>query len=64
MLCCWFPGLAVAESAKLCNYMHLREPERLHEKSLLQKANLDKALDFMDTIDEDIPKGNNNDMLI
>jgi len=52
-----FEGLAVAESAKLCNYMHLREPERLHEKSLLQKANLDKALDFMDTIDEDIPKG-------
>jgi len=52
-----FEGLAVAESAKLCNYMHLREPERLHEKSLLQKANLDKSLDFMDTIDEDIPKG-------
>ena len=38
--------------------MHLRDAERLAEKSLLQKANLDKATDFMDTIDEDVPKGN------
>jgi len=52
-----FEGLSVAESAKLCNYMHLREADRLPDKSLLQKANLDKAIDFMDTIDEDIPKG-------
>lgn len=52
-----FEGLAVAEAAKLCNYMHLREAERLHDKSLLQKANLDKAIDFMDPIDEDIPRG-------
>ena len=47
----------MAESAKLCNYFHFREPEKLHEKSLLQRANLDKAIDFMDSIDEDIPKG-------
>ena len=47
----------MAEAAKLCNYMHLREAERLHDKSLLQKANLDKAIDFMDPIDEDIPRG-------
>ena len=51
-------GLPVAESAKLCNYFHFREPEKLHEKSLLQRANLDKPIDFMDSIDEDIPKGN------
>jgi len=47
----------VAESAKLCNYFHFREPEKLQEKSLLQRANLDKAIDFMDSINEDIPKG-------
>jgi len=52
-----FEGLSVAEAAKLCNYMHLREAEVLHEKSLLVKANLDKAIDFMDPIDVDIPKG-------
>jgi radial spoke head protein 9 len=37
--------------------MHFREPINLQEKSLLQKANLDKAIDFMDTLEEDIPKG-------
>lgn len=52
-----FQGLSVAESAKLCNYFHFREPEKLQEKSLLQRANLDKAIDFMDSINEDIPKG-------
>jgi len=52
-----FEGLSVAEAAKLCNYMHVRDAEKLAEKSLLQKANLDRAIDFMDTTDEDVPKG-------
>lgn len=50
-------GLSVSESAKLCSYMHFRDAICLQEKSLLQKANLDKAIDFMDTLEEDIPKG-------
>ena len=50
-------GLTVAEGAKLCNYSHFRDAIKLHEKSLLQKANLDKAIDFMDAVEEDIPKG-------
>ncbi|XP_048738081.1 radial spoke head protein 9 homolog isoform X1 [Ostrea edulis] len=52
-----FEGLSVSEAAKLCSYMHFREPINLQEKSLLQKANLDKAIDFLDTLEEDIPKG-------
>jgi len=52
-----FAGLTVSEAAKLCSYMHFREPKLLLEKTLLQKANLDKSLDFMDTLEEDIPKG-------
>jgi len=52
-----FPGLTVSEAAKLCSYMHFREPKLLLEKTLLQKANLDKSIDFMDTLEEDIPKG-------
>ena len=48
----------MSESAKLCSYMHFREPKLLHEKTLLQRANLEKAIDFMDIIEEDIPKGN------
>lgn len=52
-----FEGLTVAEAAKLCNYIHFREAIKLGEKSLLQKANLDKAIDFCDPVEEDIPKG-------
>jgi len=52
-----FEGLTVSEAAKLCNYMHFRDPVKLQEKSLLQKANLDKSIDFMDALDEDVPKG-------
>ncbi len=54
----------MAEAAKLCNYLHFREAEKLPEKTLLQKANLDKSLDFLDTLEEDIPKGNSNYNLI
>lgn len=50
-------GLSIDESAKLSNYMHMREGIKIKEKTLLQKSNLNKAIDFMDTIDEDIPKG-------
>jgi len=52
-----FEGLCVAEAAKLCNYMHFREAVKLQAKSLLAKANLDPSIDFMDPVDEDIPKG-------
>jgi len=52
-----FEGLSVSEAAKLCNYAHLRPAVQLNDKSLLQKASLDKAIDFMDAIDEDIPRG-------
>lgn len=52
-----FEGLSMSEAAKLCSYMHFGDAIRLEEKSLLQKANLDKSIDFLDPIDEDIPKG-------
>ncbi len=50
-------GLPINESAKFCNYFHFREPQLNEEKSLLFKANFDKAIDFLDPIDEDQPKG-------
>lgn len=52
-----FEGLSVAEAAKLCNFMHFREAVKQSAKSLLVKASLDQSIDFMDPIDEDIPKG-------
>lgn len=52
-----FTGLTVSEASKLGSYMHFREPYRLNEKSLLEKANLEKSIDFLDTLEEDIPRG-------
>jgi len=52
-----FAGLLIQEAVKLSSYFHFREPIRLLEKSLLEKADLDKAIDFLDSIDDDIPKG-------
>ena len=52
-----FEGLSENEAAKFGNYFHFRTPELLEAKSPLFKANLDKATDFLDPIDEDQPKG-------
>ena len=54
---CSFAGISIAEAAKLCSYMHLRDAESIADKSLLQKADMDMSIDFLDPIDEDIPKG-------
>lgn len=48
----------ITEAAKLSSYMHFREAILLQKKTLLEKADLDKATDFMDIIEEDVPKGN------
>ncbi|XP_071962347.1 radial spoke head protein 9 homolog [Antedon mediterranea] len=52
-----FEGLSVVESGKLQNYFHFREPQKLKEKSLLEKADMDPSIDFLDPISEDIPQG-------
>lgn len=50
-------GLTATESGKLSNYFHFREPIGLSQKSLTQREALDRSVHFLDTIDEDIPKG-------
>lgn len=52
-----FEGLNQNEAAKFGNYLHFKAPELLEQKSPLFRANLDKAVDFLDPIDEDQPKG-------
>ncbi|XP_035676610.1 radial spoke head protein 9 homolog [Branchiostoma floridae] len=52
-----FEGLSVSEAGKLNSYFHLREPLKLKEKTLLEKADLDPSIDFLDSIEEDIPRG-------
>ncbi|KAL0476256.1 rsph9 [Acrasis kona] len=50
-----FTGLDKHQSGKLCNYLHMRKPENLALKDLLQKEHLSQSLDFADPIDEDAP---------
>ncbi|MBN3322303.1 RSPH9 protein, partial [Atractosteus spatula] len=52
-----FEGLSVTEAGKISNYFHFSEPVNLKKKSLLEKADLDPSIDFLDSIEEDIPKG-------
>lgn len=52
-----FDGLTLSEASQLYNFLHFRKAEKLLGKTLLQRANLDKSIDFLDTIEEDIPKG-------
>ncbi|ELT88698.1 hypothetical protein CAPTEDRAFT_118743 [Capitella teleta] len=50
-------GLSISEAAKLCSYMHFREATKMHEQTLLEKADMNPSIDFMDPLDKDIPKG-------
>ncbi|XP_039087188.1 radial spoke head protein 9 homolog isoform X2 [Hyaena hyaena] len=52
-----FEGLSLSEAKKLSSYFHFREPVQLKNKTLLEKADLDPSLDFMDSLEHDIPKG-------
>ncbi|CAL8095588.1 unnamed protein product [Calicophoron daubneyi] len=50
-----FEGLTVAEASKLLSYFHFRPPIHLPHKPLPDRARLDKAIDFLDTIEDDNP---------
>uniref|UniRef100_A0AC11CY34 Radial spoke head component 9 n=1 Tax=Ovis aries TaxID=9940 RepID=A0AC11CY34_SHEEP len=56
-----FEGLSLSEAKKLSSYFHFREPVELKNKTLLEKAELDPSLDFMDSLEHDIPKGASTD---
>ncbi|KAM9468043.1 radial spoke head protein 9 homolog [Clarias gariepinus] len=52
-----FEGLNPTEAAKLNNYLHFSEPKYLKKKSILEMADLNPTIDFLDPLSEDIPKG-------
>ncbi|KAF8571719.1 Radial spoke head protein 9 [Paragonimus westermani] len=52
-----FEGLTVAEASKALSYFHFRPPIHLPHKPLADRAKLDKAIDFLDTIEDDNPNG-------
>ena len=47
----------MSEAAKLCNYLHLRKAENFAMKRALQRADYDRSLDFMDSLEDDVPNG-------
>ena len=49
-------GLTVSESAKQSSYFHFREPAELYKRPMIDLAKLDKAIDFLDSIETDLPK--------
>ncbi|XP_069014490.1 radial spoke head protein 9 homolog [Embiotoca jacksoni] len=51
-----FGGLSESESKKLDNFLHFREP-MYQKKSILEMSKLNPAIDFLDELKDDIPKG-------
>lgn len=51
-----FRGLT-SSAGKLKSWLHLRAPETFQKKTLLEREGLSKTLDFLDLVDDDIPKG-------
>ncbi|XP_043480321.1 radial spoke head protein 9 homolog [Leptopilina heterotoma] len=52
-----FQGLSLNESEQLNFYQHARLPQRKWKTNLLTRHDYNYSLDFLDTIDADIPKG-------
>uniref|UniRef100_UPI00398E7860 radial spoke head protein 9 homolog n=1 Tax=Pristiophorus japonicus TaxID=55135 RepID=UPI00398E7860 len=51
-----FEGLSVTEAGKLRSYLYFSKPIKLKRKPLLQKANLEESIDFLNCIDDDALK--------
>lgn len=51
------PGLPLSEVRKLSSYFHFREAIDLKSKTLLEKSDLEPSLDFLDSLEYDIPRG-------
>ncbi|XP_064882397.1 radial spoke head protein 9 homolog isoform X2 [Oncorhynchus nerka] len=52
-----FEGLSSLEASKLSYFLHFTEPQKLKKKSILELADLNPSIDFLDPLSEDIPKG-------
>lgn len=52
-----YVGMTLEDALKPGSYLHWREASGLNRKTHAEKAKLDRALDFLDPISEDIPNG-------
>ncbi|KAG9469902.1 radial spoke head protein 9 homolog [Eleutherodactylus coqui] len=52
-----FRGLTVSEAKKMSSFFHFTPTLIPKKKSLLEKADQDPAVDFLDSLEHDVPKG-------
>uniref|UniRef100_A0A3Q3X484 Radial spoke head protein 9 homolog n=1 Tax=Mola mola TaxID=94237 RepID=A0A3Q3X484_MOLML len=52
-----FCGLSESEARKLDNFLHCREPKNLKKRSILEMGDYNPAIDFLEVLSDDIPKG-------
>ncbi|KAM6915019.1 radial spoke head protein 9 homolog [Xenentodon cancila] len=52
-----FGGLSDSEAQRLENFMHFSKPKSLKKKSILTTGDWSPAVDFLNALDDDIPKG-------
>lgn len=52
-----FDGLSEAEARKLDNFLHFREPKKGNKKSIDEIGDWSPAIDFLDVLSDDVPKG-------
>ncbi|VDN14639.1 unnamed protein product, partial [Dibothriocephalus latus] len=52
-----YEGMEVADAMKAASYFHFRPPIKYPHKPLEDKVKSDRCIDFLDTIENDIPKG-------
>ncbi|XP_068088720.1 radial spoke head protein 9 homolog [Hyperolius riggenbachi] len=52
-----FRGLTVSDAKKLCSFFHFTPTVTPKTRSLLEKADLQPSIDFLDSLEHDIPKG-------
>ncbi|XP_072218703.1 radial spoke head protein 9 homolog [Leuresthes tenuis] len=52
-----FGGLSDSEARKLDNFMHFSEPKNEKRKSIHEMGECSPAIDFLDVLSDDIPKG-------
>lgn len=50
--------MTLEEASKLASYFHFRKPVKYPHKPLEDRIKLDKAIDFLETLENDIPLGN------
>ncbi|XP_070782287.1 radial spoke head protein 9 homolog [Enoplosus armatus] len=52
-----FGGLSHSEARKLDNFLHFSTPKNPKRKSILEMSDLNPAIDFLDVLSDDVPKG-------